>query len=136
MRLVVDASALGALYFPEPQSDYVAEALGGCGECHSVDLIYYEFANVVGKRVVLGELEAGVGRRVVEEAYRLLSTFVMHRAEDLILDAYGLALDLGITVYDGAYVAAARRAGAKLLTTDNKLISALRNRGLSSLVAR
>ncbi|MEL9990671.1 MAG: type II toxin-antitoxin system VapC family toxin [Thermoproteus sp.] len=96
-----------------------------------MDLIYYELANVVRKRVALGELEAGVGRRILEEAYRLLSAFVIHRGADVILEAYGSALDLGITVYDGAYVAAAR-----LLTTDNKLVSALRNRGLGLLVAR
>ncbi|MEM1598224.1 MAG: type II toxin-antitoxin system VapC family toxin [Pyrobaculum sp.] len=134
MKLVVDASALGALYFPEPQSDFVAEAVGRCAECHSVDLVYYEFTNVVRKRAALGEIDAETGRRILEEAYQLLSTFVIHRGEDLALDAYGLALDLGITVYDGAYVAAARRSGARLLTTDKKLASALRNRGLGFLI--
>ncbi|TRM83708.1 PIN domain nuclease, partial [Sulfolobus sp. F3] len=56
MRIVVDTSALVALYIPEKLSKYIREEMEKNEEYHFLDLIYYEFTNVIRKRVARGEI--------------------------------------------------------------------------------
>lgn len=132
-RLVVDTSALAALFFPEPLSGYVEKAVEQCGECHAVEYAPYEFANVVRKRVARRELRLDEAEEVLTKAFELLSTFTIHGG--LAREAFQEAVKLDITVYDAALVAVARKVRGKILTTDMKLANSLRARGLGHLVA-
>ncbi|MEH1882786.1 type II toxin-antitoxin system VapC family toxin [Nostoc sp.] len=44
---------------------------------------------------------------------------------DLMADAVAIALNYGISAYDGSYVALSQQIGATLLTLDGKLVKAL-----------
>ena len=44
---------------------------------------------------------------------------------DLMADAVAIALNYGISAYDGSYVALSQQVGATLLTLDGKLVKAL-----------
>jgi predicted nucleic acid-binding protein len=80
----------------------------------SLDLTLYEIANVVGARA---------GR--VADAERLVRLVLRRCRErplpvdtDLVGTALALAAEHGLTAYDAAYVAAARRRGWTLVSTD------------------
>ncbi|MEH2055184.1 MAG: type II toxin-antitoxin system VapC family toxin [Nostoc sp.] len=44
---------------------------------------------------------------------------------DLMADAVAIALNYGISAYDGSYVALSQQVGATLLTLDGKLVKAI-----------
>lgn len=80
----------------------------------ALDLTFYEVANVVGVR-----------KEQPEEARFLLQTLATRCGEDLVavdrdlIDAaLGVAGEHGLTAYDAAYVAAARRNGWTLVSAD------------------
>lgn len=80
----------------------------------ALDLTFYEVANVMGSR-----------KKQVEEARYLLRTLEIRCGDDIVSadsQAIDPALDVvsehGLTVYDAAYVAAARRHGWTLVSTD------------------
>lgn len=81
----------------------------------ALDLTLYEIANVVG-----------AGRRARMEEARELSRVIVTRCLDsliavdteLIDSAVEIATAHGLTAYDAAYVAAARRPGWTLVSTD------------------
>ena len=51
--------------------------------------------------------------------------FQVTSTRDLMVEAVKIALGYGITAYDGSYVALSQRAGAPLLTLDERLVNAL-----------
>jgi predicted nucleic acid-binding protein len=80
----------------------------------ALDLTFYEVANVMGAR-----------KRQFEEARYLLQMLATRCGEDIVSvsqDLVSSALDLvdehQLTAYDAAYVAAARRNGWTLVSTD------------------
>lgn len=121
MRLVVDASAIAALYLPEEGSEQVEKALSQARSLHTLDLAAYEVANVVWKHTRRGLLRQEEAAELVEEALRLLKTLEVHTYAEVLEDALRLALRHGITVYDAAYAALAEKIGGKLLTLDRQL---------------
>ena len=114
--LLLDASVWVA---SKDSSDRYCEAarplvLDAARRLASLDLTLYETANVIGARW---------GRP--EVAKQLCATIVSRCGEHLLpVDTYllGSALDIatehGLTAYDAAYVAAARRHGWTLVSTD------------------
>jgi predicted nucleic acid-binding protein len=124
--LLLDASAWVAAIDSDDSFHASAAALA-VAEDRSVaalDLTLYEIANVVGVRDRRPEQAGYLGRLVVERcAERLV------RADlDLILAAVDSASEHGLTAYDAAYVAAARRNGWTLVSTD---VRDLVSRGLA-----
>lgn len=90
----------------------------------ALDLTLYEVANVMGSR-----------RKQQKEARYLLQTLLTRCGEDivgvgpdLIEAALEVAAEHGLTAYDAAYVAAARRHGWTLVSTD---IADLVSKGLA-----
>lgn len=133
MRLVVDTSALAALYIPEPLSQFAREAVEEAEELHFLDLAYYEFANVLRKRAARGEIPQERAGEILQAGLELISLSKIHRAEELIDEAFRLALRHNITVYDAALIAAAGKAGGRILTLDMALLRAVRNTELGGL---
>lgn len=121
MRLVVDASAIAALYIPEEGSELVEKALGQARSLHTLDLAAYEVANVVWKHARRGLLRQEEAAELVEEALRFLKTLEIHAYAEVLEDALRLAFRHGITIYDAAYAALAEKIGGKLLTLDKQL---------------
>jgi predicted nucleic acid-binding protein len=116
---VVDASALAALVFGEPEAEAVAERLEGA-RLVAPALLGFELANVCVVKMRRAPGERAVLRRAFALAERLL-------VETVEVDPGGvvdLAEATGLTAYDAAYLWVARALGAELVTLDRKLAAA------------
>ena len=113
---VVDASALAALLFGEPEADSIAEQLNGDRLLAPV-LLEFELANVCLMKA----------RRHADRRTALFAAFQLrHRlAVELVNvdhDAVvALAASSGLTAYDVSYLWLARHRGAGLVTLDKQL---------------
>jgi predicted nucleic acid-binding protein len=124
--LLVDASVWVAARDPEDRfhADARKIVLDFSRSVAALDLTLYEVANVMGSR-----------RKQEKEARYLLQTLVTRCGEDivgvcpeLIESALEIAAGYELTAYDAAYVAAARRHGWNLVSTD---IADLVSKGLA-----
>lgn len=114
--LLVDASVWVAARDPEDRFCAAARALvlDVAKPLAALDLTFYEVANVMGSK-----------KRQLEEARHLLR-LLAERCRDQIVaadpglmeSALEIATDHGITAYDAAYVAAARRHDWTLVSAD------------------
>ena len=113
---VVDASALAALLFGEPEGEAVA---GRLGDAHLVapSLIAFELANVCLTKT----------RRHPAQAPALMAAFAFRRRlvlEEVAVDhdaTLDLAMRTGLTAYGATYLWLARQLGAELVTLDRRL---------------
>jgi predicted nucleic acid-binding protein len=125
-HLLIDAGVWIAAEAPEERFFGAAKALLGRARWHAaaLDLTLYEVANALGAK--RGEaVRAAAACREIE--LRCAERFVRVGGE-LIADAAQTASDHGLTAYDAAYVAVARRYEWTLVSTD---IRDLVSRGLA-----
>ncbi|WOQ17497.1 PIN domain-containing protein [Raineyella sp. W15-4] len=95
----------------------------------TLDLAYYEVANVA----VRAWRDPAAADRLRARVAALADDGGLERADPALLaSATAIAGDHGISVYDAAYVAAARRAGAVLVSCD---VRDLVSRGLARVPA-
>jgi predicted nucleic acid-binding protein len=80
-----------------------------------LDLTLYEVANVVTRRFTAGALATAAVQGVLDASKR-----VVHVDADTIAATVGIAAQHGLTAYDAAYVAVARRYDWTLVSTDIK----------------
>ena len=124
-RVVADASVLVKWVVPE---DYSGEAsrmrddhLDGVIRVHTPDLALLEVASALRKYAARGLLT----RDQAAEALSLIAEadVAFERVDaGLALEALRLSMDLGVTVYDAAYIALAVRLKAVFYTTDERLL--------------
>ena len=115
--IVIDASALAALVFDEPDSGDVSARFDDAERVAAPALVWFELANTCWKKI----------RRHPEQRDWLLERFA--RARDLPVevvdvehrDAIVLACDTGLSVYDASYLLLARHLDVGLLTLDQRL---------------
>lgn len=116
---VVDASALAALLFGEPEAEAVAERLGEA-RLLAPALIGFELANVCLIK----------SRRHPEKRAMLTAAFKLRgqlKLEEIAVDhdeTLELATATGLTAYDASYLWLARQLGAELVTLDSQLAKA------------
>jgi predicted nucleic acid-binding protein len=124
VRYVVDASVAAKWLLPEQHTAQAERLLGSGASLLAPDLVYAEVANVFWKRVVRGE----VTEDAAEEALSLLlrMDLAVTTAANLAPQAFVVACELRLTVYDSLYVALALERNAPLVTADRRLCSALR----------
>lgn len=124
--LLLDASVWVGARDPEDRfhSEARAIVLDFSRPVAAIDLTFYEVANVMGTR-----------RKQPKEARYLLQTLTTRCGDDivpvdgvLIDEALEIAAEHGLTAYDAAYVAAARRHGWTLVSAD---IADLVSKGLA-----
>jgi predicted nucleic acid-binding protein len=115
--VVVDASALGALIFGEPEAEEMARRMTDA-RMIAPALLWFEFANVCIKKArahpdlrekILSAFDAGrhLPVQIVQADYE---------------ETVALAMKTGLTAYDASYLWLARTAGARLLTLDGMLL--------------
>ena len=80
----------------------------------ALDLTFYEVANVVGSRWQRLDLARELCRAIQLRCDDRIATVEV----DLVDATLDVASEYGLTVYDAAYVAAARRHGWTLISTD------------------
>jgi predicted nucleic acid-binding protein len=123
--VVVDASALAALLFGEPDAPAVSAALDG----HALaapTVLRYEIASVY-----LRKLKRYASRRLalteMLRAYPLLAIDEVQPSADEIAR---FAEQTDLTAYDAAYLWLARLLGAPIVTLDRRLAEAAQSLGL------
>lgn len=116
---VVDASALAAVAFGEPEAAEVAERLTG-EDLFVPSLLAYELASVARKKVLSHPGQGETIAWALEQALAL----DMQRVDVDQAAVLELALEAGITTYDAAYLWLARQLGASLVTLDAGLAAA------------
>jgi len=114
--LLLDASIWVAAAIPAhgwhgPASKLVREPPAAIG---AIDLTLYEIANALGVRG--GEPDAA--RVLAEVLQRRCGERIVKLDAELLDSALALAAEHGLSAYDAAYVAAARRAGWQLVSID------------------
>jgi len=113
---IVDASALGALLFGEPEGEAVAGRLRA-SSLMAPALLPFEVANVCLKKV----------RRHPDQRDALVVAFGMLEGMEVAMvevdhgEVLGLAERTGLTTYDASYLWLARRTGSELVTLDRQL---------------
>ncbi|HEU4383545.1 MAG TPA: type II toxin-antitoxin system VapC family toxin [Anaeromyxobacteraceae bacterium] len=113
---VVDASAVAAIVFAEPDGDRVVERLAGA-DLAAPSLLPYEVANVAALRVRRGLLSGRAAATAISIFERL--GIGLHDADPA--DLLPLAAATGLTAYDASYLWLARALGADLVTLDRRL---------------
>lgn len=119
---VVDASALGALVFDEPNAERMAQELSDAALI-APSLLWYELASLClkkirnnpGQSVQLLTALGFAGRLSIE-----LAT-VNH------IETVTLAQRTDLTLYDASYLWLAQKTGARLVTLDKQLLKVAKN---------
>jgi predicted nucleic acid-binding protein len=116
---VVDASALGAVLFGEPDGPAIGDRLRGAGLIAPA-LLPFEVANICLKKI----------RRHPDQRDALMVAFEMLDRMEVGLvevdhgEALALAERTGLTAYDASYLWLARRMSSELVTLDSQLEAA------------
>ena len=116
---VVDASALAALLFGEPEAEAIAGRLDGA-RLAAPSLLEFELANVCLTKIRRQPSQ----RDALRAAFRLASRL---RVETVAVDhaaTVDLAETTGLTAYDASYLWLTRTLDAELVTLDQKLAAA------------
>lgn len=117
---VVDASALAALLFGEPEAEAVAALIDEL-QLVAPSLLAFELANVCLVKC----------RRHPEQRDALVAAFHLREqlgVEEIAVDhacVLDLALATGLTAYDASYLWLARQLGAEMITLDKELARAI-----------
>lgn len=99
----------------DTQHEAAVRLLTGADRLATLDLAYYEVANVA----VRAWRHPVAGDRLRQRLDALADDGGIVRADSALLaDAQALAVEHGLSVYDAAYVAAARRIDARLVSCD------------------
>jgi len=116
---VVDASAMAAVLFGEPEADDIAARLGNA-RLIAPSLLGFELANVC----LLKCRRHADQRDALRKAFHLRHRLGVEEIpvdHDALLD---LASETGLTAYDASYLWAARQFQAELVTLDRQLAAA------------
>jgi predicted nucleic acid-binding protein len=116
---VVDASALAALVFGEPEAEAVAIRLAG-GRLTAPSLLDFELANVC----LIKMRRYPEQREALRGAFRLADRLAIERIAVDHAAALDLAEATGLTAYDASYLWLSRALGGELVTLDRKLAAA------------
>lgn len=123
--IVSDASAIAELLLARPHANAVRAALAPHPELHVPEHFHVEVLSVLRRYSIRRELSERRGAIALAalEDLRTVRYPVMEMA-DVVWD-----LRAGLTAYDAAYLALARRLGVRLITLDRGLAAAARADG-------
>jgi predicted nucleic acid-binding protein len=116
---VVDASALGAILFAEPQADQIAGRLGG-SLLVAPALMRFELANICWKKIRRHPEK----REALLAAHALAGEMEIHEVEVPFSEVVAVAESEGLTAYDASYLWLARALDLELVTLDSALSEA------------
>src|SRR5258708_17851185 len=119
---VVDASALGALLFGEPDGTTVAEQLGD-GDLIAPAARGFEVANTCLKKMP----SHSDRHDALLEAFAMFGRMAIEAVEVDHEETIRLASDAGLTAYDASYLWLATQHRGELITLDKRLGRAIKN---------
>jgi predicted nucleic acid-binding protein len=117
--VVVDASALAALLFGEPEAEEVVARLGE-RDLLAPTLLPYEVGSVGLKKLNRYRSQ----RAAIRQGMELFTRLGVRQIEVPVVAVVELAELKGLTVYDAAYLWLARVLGCELVTLDRALEAA------------
>lgn len=120
MRVVLDASAAMNLVMRSERAAVLIECLESAQLVVSPALFQSEVANALWKYVKAGVLSKDLALERFDEAVGLVDQFEPDEA--LVVEALSLAVHHGHPVYDLLYVVLAMRNGARIMSTDARLL--------------
>ncbi len=118
---MVDASALAAVLFGEPEAEKLAARLGDL-DLLAPTLLPHEVGSVALKKLELYPSQ----RVAIREALGLFTRLGVSQVEVPLAEVVELAERQTLTVYDAAYLWLARALGCELVTLDRTLEAAAR----------
>lgn len=121
---VVDASALAAVLFGEPEADAIAHRLGHAALV-TTPLLRFEITNVCWKKLLRHPEE----RSALLEALELLDQMELYELEVRLPEVVLLAEREDLTAYDASYLWLARELDVELVTLDDDLSRAAAGSG-------
>jgi predicted nucleic acid-binding protein len=113
---VVDASALAAIAFAEPDADAVIDAIDG-HRLHAPSLVVFELMNVAWKR----SRQQPAASALFLEALAVLEGLGLRFRGINQEEVVRLGLATGLTAYDASYLWLSRALHMPLVTLDKKL---------------
>ncbi|MBW2066555.1 MAG: type II toxin-antitoxin system VapC family toxin [Deltaproteobacteria bacterium] len=113
---VVDASAIGALLFGEPEGPNTARRLSG-NRLVAPELLFFEVASICLKKLK----RYPDHRQSILKAFGMLRRLPLESVEVDHAEVVLLAERHWLTTYDASYLWLARRLGAELVTLDQRL---------------
>lgn len=121
-KLILDSSAIAALFFKEEHSQKVEEIVEKSSQIYTVSQAYSEVANAAWKRVII----YGEDNELVREAVGRATDFItnvckVEQMKNILTPAFELALENEITVYDALFIKLAIDLDGVVVTTDRKL---------------
>ncbi len=128
---IVDASVGIKLFVREEWTDVVEQLFAGLGQEPPVrlyvpDLFYTECANILWKYVRRFNYSAEEARSDLLDLRQLNLSVVA--TEDILTNAFDLAVEHNLTVYDACYVALASMLELPLLTADERLVNKMKGK--------
>gem|GEM_PF-2864127 len=119
VKLVVDASAVSAIFFGEPESELLERKLLNRSWV-APTLIDYEIGSVYLKKIkTYPQL-----REQLDECYRIYCESAIERVEVPVSSVVPIAEKYGLTVYDASYFWLATTLNLDLITLDKQLVTA------------
>ena len=117
--IVIDASALAKFILREEGWEELIEFLKS--GTVSVDHVAKEVANAIWRRSVREKLNVKEVWRMFQALKEILNKNVVMEGELRYLnEAFKIAVEHRVTVYDGLYISQAKKLRLKLLTSDSK----------------
>ena len=118
MTFVVDASVAVKWLFPEPHAEAASRLLKPGRKLLAPDILWAEVASATCKKVRRDEISPDQAAEMLRD-FRLLPIRT-YPAKTLIQTAWRVALEAGISVYDGLYLSLAYSQDSPLVTADRK----------------
>lgn len=122
-QAVVDSCVAVKWVVREEDSDTAIELLSRDLKLIAPEFVLMEIASALWKNVKRGLLAADGATARLADVRGFFNKLVP--TPELVMEAFALGDAIDVPVYDCAYVVAARRAGARLVTADSKLIAKL-----------
>jgi len=135
--IVLDSSFLVKLILKENGSDKareMARSWSATGEALvTLDIALPEALNAIWKHCLkIGDLPRSEALKAAEDLLRIWRFLNVHSSKELAEEAFKLALEENITVYDALYIQLARSTGGGLATFDGKLSRIARKHGIAT----
>jgi predicted nucleic acid-binding protein len=122
-EFIVDASVALCWFATEAETAFANRLIAAAVDLVAPSLMLVELANGLWKKTRRGEMSADLAAAGLREIRRFVPQIV--NLSDLAEAALALARELDHSVYDCVYLALARRRGAPLVTSDQKMVARL-----------